>query len=71
MSDGTQPLQAPTEGVRPIPPVHELTFGQYAGTHCVWCAGPLAGGTRYVGISRGREGAYTLDTEVWAGPCCP
>lgn len=55
----------------PIPPVEDLTVGQYAGWNCVWCAAPIPTGGRLVGISRGRDGAHILDTQVYAGPCCP
>lgn len=55
----------------PIPPATDLSWEQYAGRACVWCDTPITSGGRSVGIARGQDGAHNLDTEVYAGPCCP
>lgn len=71
MAESRDATPVSEEGQRPIPPVEELTVGQYAGWNCVWCAAPIPTGGRLVGVSRGRDGAHILDNEVYAGPCCP
>lgn len=56
---------------REIPPADKLTGEQYAGRSCVWCDTPITHGGYSAGTARGRIGACILDTEVYAGPCCP
>jgi hypothetical protein len=71
MNEATDATTGPADGGREIPDVYALTYGQSAGTHCVWCAKLLTSGARQVGISRGRDGVHVLDAPVYAGPCCP
>ncbi|MEU0659650.1 hypothetical protein [Streptomyces lavendulocolor] len=74
MSEATDAPAEAAEGkrrARSIPPPEELTFGQYKGWNCVWCGGAIEHGGRLVGITRGTNGAHDLDSEVYAGPCCP
>ncbi|MFG3509519.1 hypothetical protein ACGF5F_28910 [Streptomyces sp. NPDC047821] len=59
------------QGAREIPPPEELTVGQYKGWSCVFCGTLIRHGGRLAGVTRGRDGAHDLDTEVYAGPCCP
>lgn len=54
-----------------LPPAADLTWEQAAGRSCVWCDTPITRGGYSVGKARGRIGAHSLDTEVYAGPCCP
>lgn len=74
MSEATD---APTQAAdgeqteRQVPAVTELTYGQYAGTHCVWCAEYIPSRARLVGVAEGRSGIHVLDAPVYAGPCCP
>lgn len=56
---------------RDIPPVDQLTYAQRSGWSCVWCGTPITTGGYSAGTARGRIGAHILDTEVYAGPCCP
>lgn len=53
-----------------LPPVEQLTHGQYNGRACVWCGTTLTVGAVSAGIARGSSGAHILDTEVWACPDC-
>ncbi|MGA4864077.1 hypothetical protein ACPB9J_15670 [Streptomyces lavendulocolor] len=74
MSEATDAPAEAAEGEhqeRAIPPPWELTYGQYAGTHCVWCGGYIPSRARLVGISVGRSGVHVLDAPAYAGPCCP
>jgi hypothetical protein len=71
MSEATDAADTAAEGGRKIPDVYALTYGQYAGTHCVWCGKLLTSCARQVGISRGQDGVHVLDAPVYAGPCCP
>ena len=52
------------------PPVIGLTYAQCAGWACCFCGAALTSGAVSAGISRGRLGAHTLDTEVYACPEC-
>jgi hypothetical protein len=70
MNEATDATAGTAEGEREIPPPEELTHGQYAGTHCVWCARPIWEGGQYVGVTLGQSGAHDLDAPVYAGPCC-
>lgn len=53
-----------------LPPTSQLTYEQYSGRACCWCARPLTTGAVSAGISRGRHAAHILDTEVYACPAC-
>lgn len=53
-----------------LPPVEQLSYGQYNGTACVWCSTKLTTGAVSAGIARGQSGAHILDTEVFACPDC-
>lgn len=69
MADSTDHAAA-TKG-RTLPPAGELSSEQYAGRSCVWCDTPITTGGYSAGIARGRIGVHSLDTEVYAGRCCP
>lgn len=56
---------------RQLPPADTLTREQYAGRSCIYCDTPITTGGYSAGISRGTVAGRTLDTEVYAGPCCP
>lgn len=51
-----------------LPPVEQLTYGQYNGLACVWCGTKLTTGAVSAGMARGQLGAHILDTEVYACP---
>ncbi|MGJ5826086.1 hypothetical protein [Streptomyces ossamyceticus] len=53
-----------------LPPVEQLSSGQFRGLNCVWCGVKLTTGAVSAGIARGRSGAHILDTEVWSCPNC-
>jgi hypothetical protein len=53
-----------------LPPVEQLSSGQYRGLNCVWCAVKLTTGAVSAGTARGQSGAHILDTEVWSCPNC-
>ncbi|MFJ7049070.1 hypothetical protein ACIQVC_37530 [Streptomyces sp. NPDC101112] len=59
-------MSAPVE----LPPVEQLSYGQYKGLACVWCKAKLTTGAVSAGIARGQSGAHILDTEVYACPNC-
>ncbi|RMB85636.1 hypothetical protein [Streptomyces shenzhenensis] len=54
------------------PPAASLTYAQYSGWACCWCAKSLldVAGAVSAGIARGREGVHVLDIEVYACPDC-
>ncbi|MGW4728831.1 hypothetical protein ACWEQC_06570 [Streptomyces shenzhenensis] len=54
------------------PPAASLTYAQYSGWACCWCAKSLLDviGAVSAGIARGREGVHVLDVEVYACPDC-
>lgn len=51
-----------------LPPVEQLSYGQYNGLACVWCGIRLTQGAVSAGTARGQSGAHILDTEVYACP---
>jgi hypothetical protein len=51
-----------------LPPVEQLSYGQYNGLSCVWCGTKLTTGAVSAGTARGQMGAHILDTEVYACP---
>lgn len=51
-----------------LPPVEQLSYGQYNGLNCVWCGVKLTTGAVPAGIAQGQSGAHILDTEVYACP---
>lgn len=53
-----------------LPPVEQLSYGQYNGLACVWCGIRLTQGAVSAGTARGSSGAHILDTEVYACPDC-
>lgn len=53
---------------KPVPPVGELSWEQYAGRACFACGKPLTTGAVHCGWARGRAGVHVLDTEVWSCP---
>lgn len=59
-------MSAPVE----LPPVSLLSYWQYKGWDCVWCATRLTTGAVSAGIALGDSGAHSLDTEVYACPDC-
>jgi hypothetical protein len=52
------------------PPTSELTYEQYSGRACCWCAKKLSRGAVSAGISKGSVGAHRQDIEVYACPDC-
>ncbi|MFF0227990.1 hypothetical protein [Streptomyces sp. NPDC004629] len=54
------------------PPAASLTYAQYSGWACCWCAKSLLDvvGAVSAGIARGRDGVHVLDIEVYACPDC-
>lgn len=52
------------------PPTSQLSHAQYSGRACCWCGKALWRGAVSAGIARGRQGAHTLDIEVYACPDC-
>ncbi|MFE7978445.1 hypothetical protein [Streptomyces shenzhenensis] len=54
------------------PPAASLTYVQYSGWACCWCAKSLLDvvGAVSAGRARGREGVHVLDVEVYACPDC-
>ncbi|MGW4728073.1 hypothetical protein ACWEQC_02520 [Streptomyces shenzhenensis] len=54
------------------PPAASLTYAQYSGWACCWCAKSLLNviGAVSAGIAHGREGVHVLDVEVYACPDC-
>lgn len=63
MSEGPDRSETPS---RDVPPVHDLTYGQYLGVLCVWCCRPLRDERRLAGTSRGIDGEDVPDVEVYA-----
>jgi hypothetical protein len=51
-----------------LPPVEQLSSGQFRGLNCVWCKVTLTTGAVSAGIARGQSGAHILDPEVDACP---
>ncbi|MGW2562224.1 hypothetical protein ACWCXB_23805 [Streptomyces sp. NPDC001514] len=70
----TAPAPAPEKAstricrYQPVPGARQLSWEQAAGRACVTCGRPLTTGAVYMGWARGRDGAHSLDCEVWACP---
>lgn len=52
------------------PPAAELSYEQYSGRACCWCAATLTTGAVSAGIARGKSGSHVFDNEVYACPAC-
>lgn len=70
MADSTD-AAVTSPDARTLPPVADLSGEQAAGRSCVYCNTPITHGGYPAGISRGHVGARVVDTQVYAGPCCP
>lgn len=54
------------------PPAADLSYAQYSGWACCWCATPLNSGARSAGRAEGSSGAHDLSIEVYeCGTDCP